>query len=57
MMSEANKAVIERWNEMWNTGNLDIANEVFDPDWVNYLPSGPTKGIDLVLSHHDLSFL
>ena len=34
-MSEQNKAVIRRWNEMWNTGNVDIADEIFDPEWVN----------------------
>ena len=47
-MSEENKAVIRRWNEMWNTGDVEIADEIFDTDWVNYLPTGPTRGIDLV---------
>ena len=39
--TEANKAVIERWLEIWNTGDLTIADEIFAADFVNHDPSVP----------------
>jgi len=39
--TEANKAAIERWLEIWNTGDLTIADEVFAADFVNHDPSVP----------------
>ena len=37
----ANKAIISRLGELWNTGNLAIADEIFDADFVNHDPSDP----------------
>lgn len=34
--TEANKAIVERWAELWNTGDLAIADEVFATDFVNH---------------------
>ena len=36
MSIEANKAVVQRYLEMWDTGNLDIADEVLAPDFVDH---------------------
>ncbi|EFH81527.1 ester cyclase [Ktedonobacter racemifer] len=33
---EANKDLVKRYLEMWNTGNVDLANEVLASDWVDY---------------------
>ena len=44
-MSEQNKAVIQGWIEMWNTGNVEIADEIFDPEWVNHASWGESEGI------------
>ena len=30
---EANKALVERYLEMWNTGNAALADEVLSPAW------------------------
>jgi steroid delta-isomerase-like uncharacterized protein len=38
---EANKAVIERWLELWNTQDLTIADEVFATDFVPHMPHFP----------------
>lgn len=37
----ANKAIIGRLGELWNTGNLAIADEIFDADFVNHDPNNP----------------
>ena len=37
----ANKAVIGRLGELWNTGNLAIADEIFGGDFVNHDPNHP----------------
>ena len=39
--TEKNKAVITRLGELWNTGNLTIADEIFDADFVNHDPDNP----------------
>jgi predicted SnoaL-like aldol condensation-catalyzing enzyme len=36
MNSEANKALVRRYIEMWNTGNVEWADEVLAPTWVDY---------------------
>jgi steroid delta-isomerase-like uncharacterized protein len=38
---DANKAVIGRLGELWNTGDLAIADEVFDADFLNHDPNNP----------------
>jgi len=38
---DANKAVIGRLAELWNTGNLSIADEIFGADFVNHDPNYP----------------
>ena len=39
--TEANKAIVLRGVELWNTGNLAIADEIFYSDFVNHDPSRP----------------
>jgi predicted ester cyclase len=49
MSAEDNKAVVRREvEELYNhTGNLDVADEIFSPDYVSYEPtSGETRGIE-----------
>lgn len=38
---DANKAIIGRCPELWNTGNLAIADEIFGADFVNHDPDNP----------------
>jgi len=38
---ETNKAVMQRVEEFWNTGNLAIADEIFATDFVNHNPVLP----------------
>jgi predicted SnoaL-like aldol condensation-catalyzing enzyme len=33
---EANKALVRRYMEMWNTGNVELADEVLAPSWVDH---------------------
>jgi steroid delta-isomerase-like uncharacterized protein len=40
-VTEENKAIIGRFAELWNTGNLAIADEIFDADLVNHDPNNP----------------
>ena len=40
-VTEENKAIVGRLSEIWNTGNLAIADEVFDVDFVNHDPNNP----------------
>jgi steroid delta-isomerase-like uncharacterized protein len=47
--AEENKAAVRREvEELYNhTGNLDVADEIFSPDYVSYEPtSGETRGIE-----------
>ena len=39
--TEANKAVIGRWAELWNAGDLAIADEIFAEDFVPHVPGYP----------------
>jgi steroid delta-isomerase-like uncharacterized protein len=41
VVTEENKAIIGRFAELWNTGNLAIADEIFDADFVNHDPNDP----------------
>jgi len=40
-ITEKNKAVLPRAEELWNTGDLAIADEIFATDFVNHDPSAP----------------
>ena len=47
-MSAENKAVVRRlFQEVWNRGNLDVAEELFAPDYVNHSrqPAGFPPGV------------
>lgn len=37
-MSEAHKALIRRYADIWNTGNLKIADEIISPDFIGHFP-------------------
>jgi steroid delta-isomerase-like uncharacterized protein len=39
--TEANKVVVERRVELWNTGDLAIADEIFATDFVSHVPHYP----------------
>ena len=39
--TEANKALIVRLGQVWNEGNLALADEIFASDFVNHHPSRP----------------
>jgi steroid delta-isomerase-like uncharacterized protein len=41
-MPEELKAIIKRSIEMWNTGNLNIINEIYAHDFVNHYPFDPS---------------
>ena len=36
MDSEANKALVRRYLEMWNTGHVELADEVLAPTWIDH---------------------
>jgi steroid delta-isomerase-like uncharacterized protein len=40
-VTEGNKAIIGRLAELWNMGNLAIADEIFSSDFVNHDPNDP----------------
>jgi steroid delta-isomerase-like uncharacterized protein len=44
-MSEENKAVVRRlFDELWNKGNLPVADELFAPTYAHHDPSTPDLG-------------
>jgi steroid delta-isomerase-like uncharacterized protein len=44
-MSESNKAVVRRlFEEVWNKGNLQVADELFSPNYAHHDPSTPDVG-------------
>jgi steroid delta-isomerase-like uncharacterized protein len=44
-MSEHNKAIVRRlFAELWNTGNLSVADEIFSPNYAHHDPSTPDFG-------------
>ena len=47
MSAEANKALVRRfYEEVWGSGNYDVADEVFAPDYVrhDFRPGDPSPG-------------
>ena len=48
-MAHDNEAVVKRWwEELWNNGNLALADEIISPDFTNHDPASPwvPPGID-----------
>ena len=46
-MSEANKEIIRRYQEAYNTNNLDVLNELLAPDWkTNAWPEGIPQSLE-----------
>jgi len=44
-MSEVNKTIVRRlFEEVWNKGNLSMADELFTPNYVHHDPSTPDLG-------------
>ena len=44
-MSDANKTIVRRlFEELWNKGNLQLADELFSPTYVHHDPSTPDVG-------------
>src|SRR5258708_10815763 len=44
-MSEQNKTVVRRlFDELWNKGNLSVADELFTPNYDHHDPSTPDFG-------------
>ena len=41
VVTEENKAIIGRFTELWNTGNLVIADEIFSSGFINHDPNDP----------------
>ncbi|HZO71329.1 MAG TPA: ester cyclase [Ktedonobacteraceae bacterium] len=48
MDSEANKAIVRRYVELWSTGNLDLADEVLAADFVDHAHPEFTPGPESV---------
>lgn len=48
MSTEANKALVRRWVDAWNTNtNLEVVEDIFAPDWKNQNPlPGGAEGIE-----------
>ncbi len=44
-MSEQNKAIVRRlFEELWNKGNLSVADQLFSPNYTHHDPSTPDFG-------------
>ena len=44
-MSEQNKAIVRRlFEELWNKGNLSVADQLFSPNYAHHDPSTPDVG-------------
>ena len=41
MSARENKAIVQRAEDLWNTGNLAIADEIHATDFVNHDPGDP----------------
>jgi hypothetical protein len=49
MMPHDNEAVVQRWwQELWNLGNLAVADEIISPSFTDHDPASPwvPPGID-----------
>jgi steroid delta-isomerase-like uncharacterized protein len=48
-MSPTNEAVVQRWwQDLWNRGDLSVADQIIAPSWTDHDPSSPwaPPGID-----------
>src|SRR5215210_6876172 len=47
-MSEENKALARRWADIFNQGNLDLVDEIYDPNYVDHDPTMPedVRGVE-----------
>jgi steroid delta-isomerase-like uncharacterized protein len=43
MSTEENKAVVRRLLDVWETGNVDLIDELLAPDYVNHSPASPEQ--------------
>jgi steroid delta-isomerase-like uncharacterized protein len=43
MSTEENKALVRRWEELWNQANLALAEELFAPTFLLHDPSSPVE--------------
>jgi len=48
MSLEENKALVRRLNDVWNTGNVNILDEILHPNYMIYAPFRNTTGIEAV---------
>jgi steroid delta-isomerase-like uncharacterized protein len=47
MSTEENKALVRReMEEIFQKGNLDVAEEIYAPDYVAYEPTGEIRGVE-----------
>jgi hypothetical protein len=42
MDTEANKTLVRRYIDMWNTGKVEVADEVLASTWVDHAHPEPT---------------
>jgi predicted ester cyclase len=55
-MSEANKEIVRRYQEAYNTNNLDLLDEVLAPDWkTNGWPEGVPQSIEMAREFHQMA--
>jgi len=55
-MSEANKEIVRRYQEAYNTNNLDVLDEVLAPDWkTNGWPEGIPQSIEMAKEFHQMA--
>lgn len=41
-MSSQNETLVQRWwQELWNRGDLSVADQIIDPNWTDHDPSSP----------------
>jgi hypothetical protein len=43
MSTEEKKAVVRRLLDVWETGNVDLIDELLPPDYVNHSPASPEQ--------------
>ena len=48
MTTEANKELVRRYVELWNTGNLALADEILAPEFVDHTHPGRIPGPESV---------
>lgn len=48
MTTEANKELVRRYVELWNTGNLPLADEILAPEFVDHTHPGRAPGPESV---------